>query len=145
MNTTHTKRVCIAGLAIVTVTLVSGCRTTTAQKWNSPFANPAMDTAKLTPDVTVGQKVQGFGQRNVLFGFIKWGNNKYAENAGAQGNNDYVKAKKAAAYNALSGDGADILVGPQYTVTEKNYLIFQRYEAQATGFVGNFNNVRQVK
>jgi hypothetical protein len=104
-----------------------------------------MDVKQLTPDIEVGKHIHGYGKRNVLLGFITWGDKSFAENAGATGFGEATKAKKAAAYEALTEGKADILIGAQYVVTERNYIIFKSYKAEAMGFAGNFKNVRQVK
>jgi hypothetical protein len=130
--------------------LGAGCTTTKTEKFNSKFSNPKMDTAKLTSDVKVGDRVEGSASRNVLLFFIRWGDNKFAANAGADGPlgglfSETAKVQQAAAYNALPSDNGEILIAPTFTITEHNYVIFKRYEAHAVGYRGTFENIRQVK
>ena len=48
------------------------------------------------------------------------------------------QVRAAAAYNAMSNSDGDILVNPQFTIEEKNYLIVKQYSAEVTGYAGYF-------
>lgn len=52
------------------------------------------------------------------------------------------KVKSAAAYNAMEGQGIDVLVHPTYSVTKKNYLIVSIYEAEVQGYGATYTNFR---
>jgi len=52
------------------------------------------------------------------------------------------QVKAAAAYDALEGTDADVLIHPSYEITTKNYLIFNKYEAKVTGYTGKYTNFR---
>jgi hypothetical protein len=127
------------------VLLVFGCSVRQVDKWHAAMPHPILDTRKLTPDVKVGKRIEGKGRRYVLLGFIKWGDSTYAENAGADGLGEATKARNAAAYQALSSADADVLVGPQFAVVERNYWVFKHYTATVSGYAGKYNHLRQVK
>ena len=49
----------------------------------------------------------------------------------------------SAAYDALSGEGADVLIHPTYSITENNYLyIIRHFKASAEGYAGKYVNFR---
>lgn len=50
--------------------------------------------------------------------------------------------RAAAAYKALENTDYDFLVHPNYTITTKNYLIFQKYNVKVTGYGANYDNFR---
>ncbi|MFN6038986.1 MAG: hypothetical protein ACK452_11010, partial [Bacteroidota bacterium] len=50
--------------------------------------------------------------------------------------------KRAAAYKALEGTDADVLVHPTYTITEKSFLIFYVFKAEVKGYGGKYYNFR---
>jgi len=53
------------------------------------------------------------------------------------------KVISAAAYNALSGAGADFIAHPTYSFTKKNYLIIQQFSATVEGYGGTYSNFRK--
>lgn len=54
-------------------------------------------------------------------------------------------AKNAAAYNAIEGKDADILVHPTYKIKTTNYLIFNRYQVEVSGYLGQYENFRHER
>lgn len=52
------------------------------------------------------------------------------------------KVKSAAAYDALDGSDADVLVHATYTIYKKNYLIYYVYGAEVQGYAGKYTNFR---
>jgi hypothetical protein len=52
------------------------------------------------------------------------------------------KVRSSAAYDALSGSGADFIAHPTYVYTEKNWFIIKQYEATVEGYPGYYSNIR---
>ena len=55
------------------------------------------------------------------------------------------KVRSAAAYDAMSGSGADFIAHPTYSYTKKNYLIIQKFDATVEGYAGKYKNFRNFK
>ena len=101
-------------------------------------------------DVEVGGITKGRSHTTILFGFITFGDSKFADgvNYGTSkptfGFSAAEDAKSAAAYNALKKSNADVLVAPRYTVDDFNFLhIFRTTDAEATGYSGTIKSVKQ--
>lgn len=55
------------------------------------------------------------------------------------------QVKNAAAFNAIEGKDADILVHPTYEITTNNFLIFNRYKVEVSGYLGKYENFRHER
>ena len=106
--------------------------------------------ADFSADVEVGSITKGKSHTTILFGFITFGDSKFADgvNDGTSkpsfGFSPAEDAKSAAAYNALKKSNADILVAPRYTVDDFNFLnIFRTIDAEVTGYAGTIKSVKQ--
>jgi len=124
---------------------------------NQSAQSPALNvkvTSEMSADIQVGAKTSGSSHTTVILGFIKLGDNKFADGVNffseegkgfslgfASAADD---AKSAAAYKAIQSANADILVAPKYVVQEFNFLgIYKTYDADVTGFAGNIKSVKQ--
>ena len=93
----------------------------------------------LSSSLAVGEKITGNASGTFLFGMFKLsGDNKYADDI-YSGIGTLTNIKAAAAYNALSSSGADIIVNPQYVVEKKVSLLYltTTYNVTVTGRAGN--------
>jgi hypothetical protein len=106
-----------------------------------------------TTDITFGSEVKGTASRSRLFGFIEWGDNAYFNmrdlNNGQMGiahqNGMTERATAAAAHNALDGNPKSIIVDPQLTIKESNFILFKKYKATVSGYSAQKSNFRQIK
>jgi hypothetical protein len=136
------KLVSIASLVVLT-----GC-----SSMNQSAVSPALEhraTSEFKADIEVGKKTTGKSTTTVILGFIKLGDNQFADGVGygtgfslslggAEG------AKSAAAYKAIKAANADILVAPTYVVKEEGFgPIYTTIEAEVTGFAGTVKSVKQ--
>ena len=86
--------------------------------------------AKLSTNISVGEKISGTATCKTLFGFIKLESPEgYAD--GVLGG-----LKSAAAYDALIKSGADIIVNPQYTYSVDGGFFGKTKKCTVTGFKG---------
>jgi len=107
-------------------------------------------------DVDMSKKIMGTAQHSRLFGliYVKSSEN-FAE--GVTYNNEgesflnfwegiETNTKRAAAYNAVSTNKADIIVAPQYIIKVKSYLFgaWKEVTAQISGYSGTIKNIKTV-
>ena len=103
------------------------------------------DTTELEANVTVGDRISGTASERVLFGFISMKKYKnidgYVDGVGFK--KKMRKLKSAAAYDAITKSGADIIVNPQYTytITKKFFGIVRDTKCTVTGFKGIIDNI----
>ena len=57
---------------------------------------------------------------------------------------DIGAVKSAAAYNAIKGSEADILVNPKYTISVTKALLFTTVSVGVTGYAGYITNIQQI-
>lgn len=135
--------ICLGSL----VALASGCATHNVSQY--PSTVNAMVEAPLKADIQVGERITGASSSSILFGFINLGSDtKYADgvNYGVTGGplalmDPMAKVKSAAAYNALSASGADIIIAPRYTVDVSDYLIYKQIKVNVTGYKGTIKKI----
>ena len=149
---------------------MASCSSTQKAFQSAPVLSRSVTLDPIKADIAVDQskKLKGTSKASYLTIFRISGDNKYADNiqfsaeAGNSGvatriislfNPFYLlkkiatgdatgKVKAAAAYKALDGSGADVLVHPMFSITEKNFLIFYQFEAEVTGYGGTYKNFR---
>ena len=89
-------------------------------------------------DVTVGEKIQGTAKESYLFKFFKLsGTSTYLDNVAVGGD-----VCAAAAYDAVSSSGADVIVNPQYVRTKKSNLFICSEECTVTGYKGTLSSFK---
>ncbi len=156
---------------LVVVVFLSSCVSTQRPYHSAGVSagNVKTDPVIATVDVDDSEKVRGSGQATYFLFFRVSGDNRYASNIdydavvldtrsiakqiiGAINPLNWLnmlvtgdargRTVSAAAYNALAGKGADILVHPTFSITEKNYFIIRKFEATAEGYAGKYVNFR---
>jgi hypothetical protein len=148
----------------------SSCTTTSRafQSSTIPAKNVELDPIKADIKVDNSKKLTGESSSSYLLFFRLKGDDKYADGINFSteaaltkrlwsflnpfslikkvATGDALgKVKRAAAYKALEGSDADILVHPTYTITEKSYLIFYVFKAEVKGYAGKYQNFRTEK
>ena len=149
---------------------LSSCSTTNRAYQSStiPARNVELDPIKADIKVDNSKKLKGESSSSYFLFFRIKGDDKYADGINfsteatltkrlwsflnpfslikkiATGD-AMTKVKRAAAYKALEGTDADILVHPTYTITEKSYLIFYVFKAEVKGYAGKYENFRTEK
>ncbi len=86
-----------------------------------------------------------------MLGLFNFGDSKYVDgvvwDSGSDINNTNPlsgKAKKAAAYRAVTSSNADFLLVPRYEVEEKNYVLWRTARARVSGLPGHYEGLRQI-
>lgn len=125
----------------------ASCSTTINKSYQS--GNVAVNVASnLKADISVdmNKKLKGVASKTKFFGITTSSQSKFADgvaygSGGAQGFfsmfDSKEEVKSAAAYNALNGTGADVIVAPQYLIEEHSFLIFySKTTVMVTGYPG---------
>ena len=99
--------------------------------------------SELNAEITVNTntKLRGSASSTLLFGLLKiGGDSKYSDGYGGLG--AVGKTKSAAAFKALSGSDADILVSPQYVVEVNNQIWRKTIRVTVTGYGGKIDRIK---
>jgi hypothetical protein len=141
------KILSVTGLAALVV-LAMGCSATNVSSVPSSI-NAEIDT-DLKAQVTVGPQISGKSSMNIIMNMFALGESKFADGVvygsggvSAPGLPDPVaKTKAAAAYNAVSTSGADVILAPRYVVEVMDYIVFKKVTVTVTGYSGKINGIR---
>jgi len=117
------------------VLVLTSCSSLNKSYVTAPVGVSVVDVS-LDADVVLGDKISGSAEEVRLFGLLKisglFKTSKYADNV-------FGGIKSAAAYNALEGSGADVIVNPQYVYEVNNALIIKTVTCTVTGTAGTIN------
>ena len=93
-------------------------------------------------------RVDAAAQVNVLFGFIAWGTEGFADKSKLSFFSFFPSptnyAKDAAVYEACKANKSDILIGTRYTVTTTDYLVFKTVNCKVSGFPATMTGVEKL-
>ena len=146
-------RILTVCITVVSLILITGCQ---SNYLNQP-ASPLQITteAKLTPKITVGEKIQATATVHKLLFFFSWGPGTFAEGVN-YGNNvpetsvsssilgdTIAEAKAAAAYKACTLNKADFIVCPRYYTTTTNYFFYRKTKARVFGYRGILEGIEK--
>lgn len=139
-------------IAAVCASFTTGCTSVVASKVGKQVS--VYMPAVIQPEIeTKNNIIRGTATVHILFGFlpirpseqavgVNYGINdsSFILNASAAINENI--ARNAAAYDAIAGAEADIILAPQYVITTKNYLIFKSITCKVKGFPGYIKGVK---
>ena len=98
-----------------------------------------VDTIKAHVNVDTTTSLIGMSSTTHILGFIRLGDNEFADYPGINlGFNRNTREKRAAVYQALEGTNADVLVNLKYIVREQRAFFFRKTTVQVAGFGGKF-------
>lgn len=129
---------------------MTGCLSLNENAVSAPYC-ALTKTPVFEPTVTVGEKTTGTATGTSVLGIFWLGPSEFAEGVVYNGQKfdlgfgRTAQVKSAAAYDAIKGSQADILVGPKYTVTKKDYILFSTMTATVSGYKGKIESFSQVK
>jgi len=143
------KKIALSAL-IATSLLATGCATHNVSQPTVPFAGTV--DSQLKADMTVGEKISGESSETILFGIIKLGgSNKFADGVtysgggsafGFSGFDPIASVKSAAAYDAVSKSGADVIIAPRYVVDVQDYGVYKAVKVKVDGYKGTIKSIR---
>jgi len=126
-----------------------GCASKNISQYPAPI-DTTVET-DLKAEIDVGSQITGQASTNILLNLFTFGgDSKYADGVayGAGGGaavglpDPVSKAKAAAAYNAVTASGADVIVAPKYVVDVTDYFVFKQVKVNVTGYAGKITSVR---
>ena len=126
---------------ILSITLLLICFSCSSSLTHSGLGGSVNVAANvdLEADVTVGGEISGSARETYLFSFFKLsGTGPALVGAGVGGG----KVCSAAAYDAVKGSGADIIVNPQYVLETNSNLFTSTEVCTVTGFKGTINSIK---
>ena len=132
------------------LSLLTGCFTNVSQDNRLGYNKAPIQTSDVTSDIDFIGQTQGQGSRYELFGIFKWGDSGRADYEGQYvdsviGNNDLIRSRQAAVYNAIGDQKGSYLIDPQFTTTEKDFIIFKSFKSDVVGQHAKKSNYRQIK
>ena len=126
-------------ILLLTLFIFIGCSSINKSVIASPVE--VTTTTNINANVKVGDKITGTAKSRLLLGFfVLSGPTEFADGVFsslvANPLNPTGSIKAAAAYNAISESGADIIVNPQYVVTINRSIIYTTIEVTVSGYNG---------
>lgn len=135
----------ISILLLTSLLVITGCSTVNRSHLYSPVGISIRSEMTADVDVDTSKKIAGTANAHYLFGIFKVaGSSKYADGYGGMGFGHVGMVKQAAAYNAILNGGGDVLVSPQYIITENKYFFYRTIFVEVTGFAGKIKSVKTV-
>jgi len=149
------KKLLIAS-SLVFAGALSGCSSLNTSAPSLPLTGSVQTEVKA--DIEVGEKITGESSVTQLFGLVTLGAEKeYADGiaygvspAGGAGllplpiggASLVEKVKAAAAYNAVTESGADVIIAPRYTVKQEGYGFFGTIDVTVEGYKGTIKSIK---
>ncbi|GGC61867.1 hypothetical protein [Marinobacter halophilus] len=146
------KKVLIAS-GLVLAGALSGCSSLNTSAPSLPLTGGV--TTDIKADIEIGEKITGKSSVTQLFGLLTLGaESEYADGIsyGVNGTASSFlpiggaslteKVKAAAAYNAITESGADVIVAPRYTVKEEGYGFFGTIDVTVEGYKGTIKSIK---
>ena len=133
---------------IVVLALLTSCNTTKMSALSTPAYAPSaeINAIRANVEIDMSKKLEGVSNSTYLFFFRLSGDNKFASgmsNSPVSRVGRVEKTKSSAAYNAIEGTDADIIVHPNYVLEIQNYLFFKKIKASVSGYSGKFTKFYQ--
>lgn len=148
---------------LLAIIFCAGCSTQRNVN-NSGHPSSWVEPVRFEADVNPSQRaIHGDGSVTRVLGLFNFGDSKYVDGVVWDGGSDHNytnpyldpirqmvtrdlsgKAKKAAAYRAVTSSNADFLLVPRYEVEEKNYVLWRTAKARVSGLPGHYEGLRQI-
>jgi hypothetical protein len=135
------------------VFILTSCSTTRTGTLSTPAYAPKAEINPIRANVEVdmNKKLVGESTSSYFLIFQVGGDNKFADGMSYSSESQFSaffkarenKTKSAAAFKAVEGSGADIIVHPNYEIQVNNYIIFKQIKVKVTGYAGYFKKFYQ--
>lgn len=145
------KKILIASSLVVAGAL-SGCSSINSSATSLPLSGVVSTDVKA--DIEVGEKISGQSSATKVLFFTLGAETEFADgvaySAGGSGGqmlpfgtpNPVESVKAAAAYNAITESGADVIVAPRYTVKKNDFVVFGTIDVTVEGYKGTIKSVK---
>lgn len=140
-------------LALSLALIITSCTTTRTGALSTPAYAPKaeINPIRANVDVDMNKKLVGESTSSYFLVFQVGGDNKFADGMSYSSESQFNalfkarenKTKSAAAFKAIQGSGADIIVHPNYIVEVHDYLLFKQIKVKVTGYAGYFKKFYQ--
>jgi len=150
------KRIFLLGSLLVAVVVMVGCGTYVSQSQQSGPLGVKV-AAPMKADIEVGEKISGTASGTLLCGCLPIGlPKKFAEGVEYNYYHSWFptrldfnfiersvgQIKAGAAYNAVAGSKADVIVAPKYIIEDNNYLLFDTLNITVVGYKGTVKSIK---
>ena len=135
------------------VFILTSCTTTRTGALSTPAYAPKAEINPIRANIEVdmNKKLVGESTSSYFLIFQVGGDNKFAEGMSYSSESQFNalfkarenKTKSAAAFKAVQGSGADIIVHPNYEIQVNDYIIFKQIKVKVTGYAGYFKKFYQ--
>ena len=114
--------------------------------------------SNLEANITVGDKITGVGYETVVLGIFRVPGTRYSahgvtNNATSASENftymplsytlNFVEyAKGEAIYDALTSSNADLIISPQFIITEENFFLYKTIKCEVSGWKGTIKSIK---
>ena len=130
---------------------LTSCKVTQTNITATPAYAPSAEINPIRVDVDVDmtKKLSGESNSSYFLFFRTSGDNKFAQGMQYSSGSSFDKfsrvgkTKSSAAFKAVNGSGADIIVHPNYIVESQTFLFFKTIKVKVTGYAGNFTKFYQ--
>ncbi len=147
-------RILAVCVVVVSTVFIVGCQSSYV---NQPSSSLQVVTeAKLTPEISLGEKIQANATVHTVLFFFSWGPGQFAEGVNYGSNlpispvsssimgSSINEAKAAAAYRACVDNKADFIICPRYYIVTSNYLFYKSVKASVFGYKGVLTGVKKT-
>ena len=128
----------------------TSCRSKLINTLSTPMYNPAakINDIRAKVNVDMSKKLTGEANASYFLIFRLNGDSNFASGMSYSGDSEikrYSKLKSAAAYKAINGSDADIIVHPNYVVNIERFLFFKKVTVSVSGYAGEFTKFYQTE
>ena len=129
-----------SSLLVLSLLMSTACSVTNKSVLSAPVSVAA--SSNLYATVDVGEKIEGSAKSTTFLRFIELtGPDTFAD--GVFGGMA-AGLKGAAAHDAMSKSGAEVIVNPQYVINTKGGLLIQNTTVKVTGYKGTVSSIEDV-
>lgn len=138
----------ILTMTIAIITVTTGC---TSVNTNDGANAISVDRMKVSYEPVLEcqkQKVSDEANVSVLFGFITWGESKFADDTALGDFSLFAptaQVKAAAVYKACKANNADLLMAAKYELKTKDYFVFKKVNCKVVGYPATVKGIQKSK
>lgn len=138
-------------LPLFLMMFLMSCRSKQINTLSTPMYDPVARINEIRAKVSVDMNKKLTGEANAAYFLIFRlnGDSNFATGMSYSGDNGlskkYAKLKSAAAYKAINGSEADIIVHPNYVISIERFLFFKKVTVTVSGYAGKFTKFYQTE
>jgi len=115
--------------------------------------------SNLEANITVGEKISGIGHETIILGILRLPSTKYSahgvttnatiksiENISYKPMSyilNYIEfAKGKAIHDAITSSNADLIINPQFIITEEDFFLYKTIKCEVSGWKGTIKTIK---